>query len=358
MGATVHLASVDIADEEQVRAFIEQFQQEGWPAIRGVMHTAAVIEDRLLTQLDDEAFRYVLRPKIVGSWLLHQLLNDLDFYVLFSSLGAVLGQVGQGNYAAANAFLDALAAYRRACGQPGLSINWGGWAELGLAMTSGAQRTIQALEQQGVNSFTPEQGISALEHLMQRQAAGVGGAQSAVMPINWARFRQVRAAAGHSRLLADLTSQAHVAESPLAVETGGGVRDSFATADPEQRRDLLEAYLQQQVARVLKLDPSRVEPSKPLGLMGIDSLMALELRNRLEADLGVAFSATLVWNYPTIVEMIPHVAGKIGLALVADNGEPEANAGLSEQPELIDDVLGELDDLSDEEALRRLLGNG
>jgi myxalamid-type polyketide synthase MxaE and MxaD len=343
-----------VAEEPQLRAFLEQYRREGWPPIKGVMHTAAVIEDRLIAQLDREAFPAVLKPKVFGSWLLHQYLDDLDFFVLFSSLGAVLGQTGQGNYAAANAFLDALAYYRREQGQPALSINWGGWAELGLAMTSGAQRTIQYLEQQGINSFTPEQGIAALEYLMRRQLDGVGAPQAAVMPVNWATFREVRLAASQSRLLADLTAAPGVSAAD-AGSASGAIRADLLAVEPEQRREVLETYLQKQVARVLKLDPSRIEPSKPLGLMGVDSLMALELRNRLESDLGVAFSATLVWNYPTIVEMTPYIAGKIGIAL---NVEPStAQAGeLPKASRPLDNVLEELDDLSDEDALNQLLG--
>ncbi|NWG15753.1 MAG: type I polyketide synthase [Chloroflexi bacterium] len=356
LGASVHLAVLDVAEEPQLRAFLEQYRREGWPPIKGVMHTAAVIEDRLISQLDRAAFPPVLRPKVIGSWLLHRLLDDVDFFVLFSSVGAVLGQTGQGNYAAANAFLDALAYYRRGRGQSGLSINWGGWAELGLAMTSGAQRTIQYLEQQGINSFTPEQGIAALEYLMRRQLDGVGAPQAAVMPVNWTQFREVRLAASQSRLLADLTAGtgARAADDDSA---SSPIRVELLAAEPEQRRELLEGYLQKQVARVLKLDPSRVEPAKPLGLIGVDSLMALELRNRLEADLGVAFSATLVWNYPTIVEMAPYVAGKIGIALAAEAAAAPSDK-LPKASRPLDNVLEELDDLSDEDALNRLLGKG
>lgn len=356
LGASVHLAALDVADEPQLRAFLEQYRREGWPPIRGVMHTAAVIEDRLIAQLDREAFPAVLKPKVLGSWLLHQYLDDLDFFVLFSSLGAVLGQTGQGNYAAANVFLDALAYHRRGQGQPALSINWGGWAELGLAMTSGAQRTIQYLEQQGINSFTPEQGIAALEYLMRRQLDGVGAPQAAVMPVNWQTFREVRLAASQSRLLADLTAAPGVSAAD-AGSASGAIRADLLAVEPEQRREVLETYLQKQVARVLKLDPSRIEPSKPLGLMGVDSLMALELRNRLESDLGVAFSATLVWNYPTIVEMTPYVAGKIGIALAVEPSAAPADE-LPKASRPLDNVLEELDDLSDEDALNQLLGKG
>ena len=136
----MHLASVDVADEAQISAFLQEFGAEGWPPIRGVVHAAGVLQDGLLLQLDQAALNTVLRPKMMGGWLLHRLLEDapLDFFVLFSSAGSLLGQPGQGNYAAANAFLDALAHHRKAQGRPALSVNWGAWADLGFADTAGA----------------------------------------------------------------------------------------------------------------------------------------------------------------------------------------------------------------------------
>ena len=161
LGASVHLAAVDVADEGQLSAFLDEFRAEGWPPIRGVVHAAGVLQDGLLSQLDTAALNAVLRPKMVGGWLLHRLLADapLDFFVLFSSAGSLLGQPGQGNYAAANAFLDALAHHRRAQGQPALSINWGAWAELGFADTAGGRRLAKHLALLGIQQ--PRTGASA-----------------------------------------------------------------------------------------------------------------------------------------------------------------------------------------------------
>jgi len=142
LGAAVHLAPVDVANEAELSAFLEAFHAEGWPPIRGVVHAAGVLQDGLLVQLDAAALDKVLRPKVMGGWLLHRLLRDdpLDFFILFSSAGSMLGQPGQGNYAAANAFLDALAHHRQAQGQPALSINWGAWAGEGFADSVGGKR--------------------------------------------------------------------------------------------------------------------------------------------------------------------------------------------------------------------------
>src|SRR5208282_5568373 len=175
LGACVHLASVDVADEGQLGAFLNEFRAEGWPPIRGVIHAAGVLQDGLLLQLDAAALNSVLRPKMMGGWLLHRLLEDahLDFFVLFSSAGSLLGQPGQGNYAAANAFLDALAHHRRAQGQPALSINWGAWSGLGFADTSGGRRLAARLALLGIRSIAPKQALEVLERLLRQESPQV-----------------------------------------------------------------------------------------------------------------------------------------------------------------------------------------
>ena len=132
------------------------------------MHAAGVLQDGLLSQLDAAAFQKVLRPKVVGGWLLHRLLQDapLDFFVLFSSAGSLLGQAGQGNYAAANSFLDALAHHRKAQGQAALSVNWGAWTALGFAETAGGKRLAARLALLGIASLTPTQAFDVLERLL------------------------------------------------------------------------------------------------------------------------------------------------------------------------------------------------
>jgi len=168
LGACVHLASVDVADEGELSGFLDEFRAEGWPPIRGVVHAAGVLQDGLVVQLDAAALTTVFRPKVTGGWLLHRLLQDdpLDFFVLFSSAGSVLGQPGQGNYAAANAFLDALAHHRRAQGQPALSINWGAWAGKGFADSVGGKRLAARLALLGISSIAPEQAMEILGRLL------------------------------------------------------------------------------------------------------------------------------------------------------------------------------------------------
>lgn len=351
LGACVHLAFVDVTDEAQVTAFIEQYRREGWPPVRGIFHTAGITRDRLLAQMTADDLAAVLRPKVTGGFLLHKHFPELDFFVLFSSIGAVLGQVGQGSYAAANAYLDALAHHRRAHGLPALAVNWGAWAGMGLLTTTGGQVVADNLNQQGLHSFTAEEGLNALNRLLRRSDAPP---QVSVFPADWAQF----AAQRKSQASARFTSEFSAAAAPA--RPAADLPAELAALEARPRRARLEAYIQQQVAQVLKLSAARVLPHKPLGTLGLDSLMTIELRNRLEAGLGVSLPATLVWNYPTIHEMAPFLASRMGLALTEAGSPPAESAPPAAAPsaEAAADlglVITDISALSDEEALKELL---
>jgi acyl transferase domain-containing protein/acyl carrier protein len=351
MGVNVCLAPVDVADENGLRAFIDSYQKEGWPPIRGIMHAAGVIEDRLLLQMDDSAMIDVLRPKVEGSWLLHEHFQEVDFFVMFSSIGAIMGQPGQGNYAAANAYMDALAHYRRAQGQPALSVNWVIWDDLGFAATTGGQHLTQHLAEIGIGSLTPQQGLEALGLLLNSDLS-----QIAVIPTDWALFRQARG--GHTfPLLARFAAKSISIDTPVVADhSQNEMRTTLLALEIVERRADLQAMLQEQVALVLKLSPSQVAPDQPLGTLGLDSLMGLELRNRLEAKFGLTLPATLVWNYPTLLVMIPYLADKMGVPLAV-----ETAVKASPEPEFeaigdLNDIIIDIQSLSDDDILKALMG--
>lgn len=335
LGASVHLGSVDVADEGQLRAFLDEFRAEGWPPIRGVVHAAGVLHDGLLSQLDATALNSVLRPKVVGSWLLHCLLAEapLDFFVLFSSAGSLLGQPGQGNYAAANAFLDALAHHRKAQGQPALSINWGAWAELGFAGTTGGRRLAKHLALHGIRSLAPELALQVLERLLR-----LGATQVAVVPVDWAQYRQFHPASSESPLLSELARTE--ANGPLQAGYPGEKRESLLAAKPKERPPLVQTYLSEQVARVLGLSASEVDLQQPLSNLGLDSLMAVELKNRIAVDLGV--------NVPMVKFLqgfsVAESATQILEQLTAEAAVPLLPVAVTSEP-----VLEDLDELSDEQ---------
>jgi myxalamid-type polyketide synthase MxaD len=284
LGACVHLASVDVADEGELSGFLDEFRAEGWPPIRGVVHAAGVLQDGLLVQLDAAALNTVLRPKVMGGWLLHRLLqgDPLDFFVLFSSAGSVLGQPGQGNYAAANAFLDALARHRQARGQPALSINWGAWAGEGFADSVGGKRLAARLARLGISSIAPRQALEMLGRLL-----GQSATQVVAVPVNWKQYREFYpdGIPPCGTLLSELGREE--AEVPRPAGRASERRDALLAAEPAERRQLLQSYLSEQVARVLGLSPSKLDVQQPLSNLGLDSLMAVELKNRIAVDLKV-----------------------------------------------------------------------
>jgi acyl transferase domain-containing protein/acyl carrier protein len=282
-GASVHLVSADVADEKQMSAFVDQFRAEGWPPIRGVVHAAGVLQDGLLLQLDAAAMTKVLRPKMAGGWLLHRLLGEapLDFFVVFSSAGSLIGQPGQGNYAAANSFLDALAHHRRAQGLPALSINWGAWADLGFAETEGGRSLTRRLALLGIRSMPPMRALEVMERLLREDAT-----QVVALPVNWSKYHEFYPSGTEPPLLSQLVNEEAAAGQTQATHSGEK-RSAILDAAPADRPQLLQSYVTEQVARVLGLSPSQLDIQQPLTNLGLDSLMAVELKNRISADLGV-----------------------------------------------------------------------
>jgi NAD(P)-dependent dehydrogenase (short-subunit alcohol dehydrogenase family)/acyl carrier protein len=295
MGASVHLASVDVADEDQLGAYIDNYRAEGWPPIRGVVLAAGVLHDGLLAQLDAPAFDSVLRPKVTGGWLLHRLLEDtpLDFFVMFSSAGSLLGQPGQGNYAAANAFLDALAHHRRALGKPALSINWGAWNGLGFAETAGGKRLAARLALAGIGSIAPAQALEVMSRMLSQ-----GATQVAVVPVDWGKYRQFYPAGTEPALLSELGDE-QTASSALSSDANEK-RTALLAAEPAERFLLVQSYVTELVARVLGQAASKVDVQQPLSNLGLDSLMAVELKNRIATDLGVNIPMVTFLSGPSV----------------------------------------------------------
>ena len=330
--------------KQSCAAFWTQFRAEGWPPIRGVVHAAGVLQDGLLVQLDAAALTTVLRPKVLGSWLLHRLLQDdaLDFFVLFSSAGAMLGQPGQGNYAAANAFLDALAHHRHAQGQPALTINWGAWAGEGFAESVGGKRLAARLALLGISSIAPRQALEILGRLVAQSAT-----QVVAVPVNWKQYREFYPAGSASPLLSELAREA--AEVPRAAARTGERRDAMLAAEPAERRQLLQSYLSEQVARALGLSPSKLDLQQSLSELGLDSLMAVELKNRIAVDLKVNVPVVKFLQGFSVDQAVTQVLEQLATE-AADPTMPPAPAvaPLGEQ-RTAERLLANLDQLTDEQ---------
>jgi acyl transferase domain-containing protein/acyl carrier protein len=298
MGASVHIAAVDLADDPQLAAFLDAYDREGWPPIQGVVHAAGVAHPQSLLELDAEAWSAALRPKVMGGWLLHRLLERtaLDFFVLFSSGSALLNPRLLGSYVAANAFLDSLAHYRSAGGLPALSINWGPWADV--EMSAEAQ---QAGEGQfairGMRNLTARERLEVLEYLLRDRSA-----QVAALPIDWSESSQFHPAISASPLLS-LVAHDRPGEGSKGPASNGCARLTRAqllAAEPAERQRLLELHLLAQVVNALGISASGLDVHQPLDALGIDSLMAVELKNQIEVDLGVVVPLRELLEGPTV----------------------------------------------------------
>ena len=350
MGASIHIASVDITDEERVRYWKKQYQQEGWPPIRGIVHAAGLLRSGLVDQAEKADWNLVLDPKVRGSWLLHNLFQELDFFILCSSISSVLGPTGQGSYAMANSFLDALAHFRHAAGLPAISINWGPWEGVGMTADSRVQITLDAWENQGIATIPPDQGMAIFGRLFSINDTP----QIMAFPVDWAKLQRSHLTANWKNLLSTKLAAPEVEENALI-----SFRNTLLTQKPEQRLRNLETFLQQQIGLVLKLPPARIAPSKPLGSFGLDSLMAIELRSRLETVLDISLSATFVWTYPTLIQMCPYIADKMGIPLTEGEDAAQINAAhsvestdgntsLDETAVNLEEILAGIESLSDD----------
>jgi acyl transferase domain-containing protein/acyl carrier protein len=331
LGARIVVRHVDVTSRQLVDDLMREVRTS-LPPLRGILHAAAVLDDGIVMQLDRTRFRNVLDVKVLGAWNLHTATRTdaLDFFVMFSSAASMLGSPGQGSYAAGNAFLDALAHYRRRQGHCGLSINWGQWATIGFAAAGGYQ---ERLAERGLAPIDPVQGFKTLERLL----AHAESAQVGVIPIDVEKWVETSSDSRGDPLFRELITQ----RASDTAGSDGGFRETLlaAPAGPE-RRALLESHIVDQLARVLRLSTSRIDTRIPFGRMGVDSLMGLEFRNRLESSLNIRLPATMIWNHPTVSALATFVGGRMDLSL--DSPPPTTEASTARALHEIAGVLEQL----------------
>jgi acyl transferase domain-containing protein len=296
--ARVRTVTADVANPDQVRELVAAVRARG-RMLRGVVHLAGVIEDSTIARLTWDRLRRVMAPKADGAWNLHQATRDqpLDFFVCFSSLAAVLGAPGQGNYAAANAAMDALTDERRRLGLPGLSIQWGPWAEIGMASRAGEQIS----SSRALAGIPPAVGIDLLGRLLQQSEP------------HWCVFRPL--ASGNGASLGSSDSMHRVAQRIWAVDARP---ESFVLAGSREapranRAADVPVAVRAAVASVLGGGPGNaMDGERSLSALGIDSLMGLQLCRLLSADLGVRIPPTDLYRCGTINELADHVRRLVG----------------------------------------------
>jgi acyl transferase domain-containing protein/acyl carrier protein len=362
-GATVTVYAADVADWEQLTAVWSQITADEQP-LKGIFHAAGVVADGTIARIEWPHFAAALAAKIDGAWNLHRLAQNqpLEYFVLFSSGAAVLGSPGQSNYAAANGFLDALAHYRRQRQLPALSVNWGPW-DRGMAAVVGekGQRRWQAL---GMGELATEQALFALNRLLRQPVA-----QAAVLPLaplspDSPALAMMRQRPLLSHLADHLVKQAssvpvngrQADDQPAGSQpsdngrTRETFRDQLVQAPARRRKPMLADYLRQQLGQVMGWEADyEIDPQQGLFDVGLDSLMAMELKNKLEQNLGLdrPLPFTLIFDYPTLANLVDYLYGE----MMAGETETETETETEIETAVVEDGL---ESLSEEELIKLL----
>ena len=324
-GIEARFIPADMAVAEDVERLLDELKR-GWPPLRGLLHAAGILDDSPLSGLDRERIARVLAAKLDGARLLHERTKhlSLDFYIVYSSVASVLGSAGQGNYAAANGFLDGMAQRRKSMGLPALSINWGAWEGSGMASAVDAA-TLRRWNEQGQFLLDSNSGMASLARAMHRQYA-----QVMVMAADWKRVGETRRTL--PSLLRDIIQKTSTTSSTPGIATGGRAR----AAD-------VRSMVERAVRKVAGTRAAtRLDPHMPLREMGLDSLMAMELRNELCTATGLRLSPTIAFDYPCIEAIANHLL-ELGGACTADE-VPTADPPAAKPTDISgDELLARLD---------------
>ncbi|WP_324783473.1 type I polyketide synthase [Streptomyces sp. H51] len=313
-GASVHALRADIADRARLSKVLDWVRQN-LPPLAGVINSAVVLDDRIVTQLDGESLNATSAPRIDGTRNLDELTADdpIDFFVLFSSAASLMGSPGQANYSAASAFMDAIAWNRRLRGRPALTVNWGRWDQIGIAARDTASS--ERFASRGLAAMSPDVAFNALGRLI-----GEWTPQAAVMSLDleqWTKFFPSRARSSVFRQFAAAGgSAAGAADAKDVAEENAGSgrldRGAVLQADSRGREELLTAYCQEQIASVLGLTMDRVDDAVSIRRLGVDSLMSVELRARITSDLAVSVPVAKILQGPSPRKLAQHIASALG----------------------------------------------
>ena len=331
-GAQVMVACADVSRVEDLAGVMARVESE-LPPLRGVVHAAGVLDDGLLVNQDSERFARVLAPKVQGAWNLHTVTRSqpLKWFVMFSSAASLLGSPGQASYAAGNAFLDALSVYRRSQGLPGMSIQWGPWAEVGMAAAE--QRRGERLAHRGMSSIPTALALRLFDRLLMEHPPLAG-----VLPLDVRRWLEFHPGVAVLRFWTDLLAE-RLKHAPARTSP---VLDTIRAAPPIERAGMVQRHVAEAVGRVLHLDASRLDRFVAFGSLGLDSLLSLELRHQLESSFLVRLPSTLLFTYPNLDTLIGHLSERLDL------GRLPQQTGLSQTQE------SELNDQQRIAALRSL----
>jgi polyketide synthase 2 len=295
-GVTAHAIAADVTQRSDVDAVLARIAADG-VALRGVVHSAMVLDDGFVNQLDADRMMRVMAPKIIGAWNLHQATQalPLDHFVMFSSMAAVLGSSGQANYVAGNRFLDLLSAHRRRLGLPAVTVNWGALGGAGAVQRDKA--ILKYLKTMGMPPLSLEEALTGLGVVMRKNAAAVGYCK-----VDWQALGRANPSIQRLRRFSE------VAADTASSSGGGKVRNELMAAKGADRLRLLKAFLTQQIARVLKVDAGKIEPGRALNELGLDSLTSFQLKNRIESEIGITLRVDKFLQKPTVESLANTIA--------------------------------------------------
>lgn len=320
MGAEVLIAPFDITDEAAASAWLADFRRGGRPPIRGAFHLAGQVRDTLLADMDRETFDAAYAPKAAGALLLHRLLADdpLEHFVLFASVASLLTTAGQSNYAAGNAFLDALAHYRRSRGAPALSLDWGPWAT---GMIKELNLIDHYRKSRGMSSLAPQAGMDVLERVIGQDHAQLVVATIVDWPVFLAWYP------GASLPIVQLLAET---QNDAPVDEDGDFIDAYRGAAEEDRRPLLGERFVGLISQVLRVDAAKIDGGAGLSALGVDSLLAMELRVRMQTELGASVPLVTLLGAATVDDLTDQLHAELSERL-AKEGEAAAAAAEAEQ---------------------------
>jgi acyl carrier protein/NADP-dependent 3-hydroxy acid dehydrogenase YdfG len=335
-GVSIVHAQLDVSDSHDLQALFARFGNE-LPALAGVFHLAATLTDGAIESLDTTNFRRMVAPKVGGAWLLHELTRNLslDCFVLFSSVTAVFGTKRLAHYAAASAALDALAQLRHAAGLCALSINWGSWEEMRLV----SEQDRLLFKRSGMLPMPVREALALLEYGLDLRLP-----QVMIADIDWRTLKSIYQARRERALfseMADAPESAAGAPETLGAEQSAAQQWQFSDVPPPRRGEVLAEHIRAEVARIIGLDTAELDDSRGLFEMGMDSLMAVELRRSLGNRLGRELPLTLTFNYPNVASLTQYLFG-----VLFPDGQPSAAADVDV------DTQGAAD--GDDDLIRRL----
>lgn len=347
-GINIKSYKADVSDFGKMKKVLEEIQATQ-AAVKGVFHAAGSVSKSTISGITEEEFLDVLKPKVEGTCVLHRLSlsMDLDYFVLFSSVSSVWGSREIAHYAAANSFLDGFAEYRKALQLPVTSINWGPWAEGGMTSTEEQLK----MSRMGIYSMNPESSLKILD-----KALSLDFFTQIVASIDWHRFVSLYQSIGYGSLFSELPV------SPKSSNTGGSMMTTeqaanqgkwlnklLALNDKEKAAELLE-LIKTEIAKILQCQPADINIDTGFIDLGLDSLMAVELKDTLEQQLNLTLDATIVFDYPNLNTLTKHLIS----LLDSEQSHPEKT---TVKPELINshqtnDSHSDLDDLTDDEVAK------